>query len=423
VLLTMRERRKFEDELIAARKAVEETAKAKDEFVAMVSHELRTPLTAITGWLHILQEGATDPETVRESVEVIERNALMQRQLIEDLLDFSRITAGKLRLDVAYVDLHTVVRNAIDVVRPAVDAKGIRLSSILDPNAGPITGDANRLQQVIWNLLSNAVKFTPKNGKILIQLRRANSHAELLISDTGVGIDPEFLPFVFERFRQEDNSRTRRYGGLGLGLAITKEIVELHGGTIQARSAGCGLGSSFELHFPIPSVQAGIAASSGAGVPTSHQELGETAQTSETDHKTQPLSHLRIVAVDDVAESLEVIARILRKAGAEVETAASAEAAMELLTSRLPDLLVADLGMPDVDGFELLRRIRASDGPLRSLTAIALSALVTDADRLRAIEVGFQAFISKPVTPKELVLTVLNLSRIRPAKTLTDAIE
>jgi PAS domain S-box-containing protein len=382
-----------------ARAEAERMSEMKDEFLATLSHELRTPLSAILGWSHILRRGTANEADLRKGLDTIERNARVQTQLIEDLLDMSRITSGKVRLDIQPVEPLAVIEAALETVRPAADAKGIRIEKLLDPSAGPISGDPSRLQQVIWNLVSNAIKFTPKEGKVQVLLERVNSHIEISVADTGIGIKPEFLPHVFERFRQADGSPTRRYGGLGLGLSIVKHLVELHGGTVHVRSAGTGRGATFAVHLPLMVVQ--------------RQALNELRHHPRTpnprpmEFKPLDLSGLKILVVDDEPDARDLVKRVLADCNAQVITANSAEDALLLVEMERPHVLVSDIGMPDVDGFELIRRVRALGGARGgNVPAIALTAFARSEDRTRALHAGYQAHVTKPAEPSELIATV-----------------
>ncbi|HKQ51815.1 MAG TPA: ATP-binding protein [Pyrinomonadaceae bacterium] len=406
VLMQMRQRDKYEDEILQAKRAAEEAARAKDEFLAVVSHELRTPLTAILGWARMLQTGTLDEKMAARALDAIERNAESQNQLIGDLLDFSRIISGRMRLDVGRVELAEVVAAAIDVVSPAAEAKGIRLQTTLDPNAGPVSGDRERLQQVMWNLLSNAVKFTPKGGRVQVRLARVNSSVEITVSDTGQGISPEFLPYVFDRFRQADQTTTRRQAGLGLGMAITKHLLELHGGTIRAESLGEGQGSTFVVKLPVMIVhRAEAAAEAAAGQRHAHEDRTQTAELARLDG-------VRVLVVDDERDARELLTTILAQSGALVTSAASAADALEQLPLAKPDLLVSDIEMADEDGYSLIRRVRALEEKNRGprIPAIALTAHARSTDRLRALSEGFQMHMPKPVEPAELVLAIANLT-------------
>jgi PAS domain S-box-containing protein len=383
----------------AARAEAERLGELKDQFLATLSHELRTPLSAILGWTQILLRRELAREEQLKAVEVIERNARIQTQLIEDLLDMSRIASGKLRLDVQPLEPSTFVEAAVQTVRPAAEAKGIRLETVIDPFAGPISGDPGRLQQVVWNLLSNAIKFTAKGGKVQVVLQRVNSHIEIVVADNGIGIQPEFLIHVFERFRQADASTTRNYSGLGLGLSIVKQLVELHGGTIRAQSAGRGQGSTFTVELPVV---------------VAHRQNRETRRihpaaptAAAADYRVADLSGLRILVVDDEPDARTLIQRLLEDCGAEVFTAANVGEALSLVRSAKLHLLVSDIGMPGADGYQLLEQVRELDDPaLASLPAIALTAFARSEDRTRALRSGFVLHLSKPVEPAELIATV-----------------
>jgi PAS domain S-box-containing protein len=387
----------------AARTEAERMSEMKDEFLATLSHELRTPLNAILGWSQVLRTGDKAQADYLKGLETIERNARVQTQLIEDLLDMSRITSGKLRLDIQPLLPASFIEAAIETVKHAADANGIRIEKVLDPAAGPIAGDPGRLQQVIWNLLSNAIKFTPKNGRIEVRLERVNSHIEISVADSGIGIKPEFLPFLFERFRQADASTTRKYGGLGLGLSIVKNLIELHGGIVEVSSPGTGLGTTVTVHLPLTAVHRSA-------------ELVERLQQKPlgsyvTTFIPAELAGLKVLVVDDQADARDLIKRILEDCAAEVLTAATAAEAVAVIEATRPDILVTDIGMPDADGFELLRRVRAL-GPERGGTvhAIALTAFARSEDRTRALRAGFQVHVAKPVDPSELVATVASVA-------------
>jgi len=382
-----------------ARAEAERASRMKEDFLANLSHELRTPLNAIVGWTQVLRRRAMDDDEIRQGLETIERNARVQARLIEDLLDMSRITSGKVRLDVQPVDPVSFIEAAVDAVRPAADARGIRLEKMLDPAAGPISGDPRRLQQVIWNLLSNAIKFTPKDGTVQVLLERVGAQVEISVADTGIGITPAFVAHAFERFRQADASSARRHGGLGLGLAIVKQLVELHGGTVQVKSLGEGAGTVFTVQLPIAAVHR--TADNGKRL---HPH---PAKTLSSDFKISDLSGIRVLVVDDEADARDLFKRVLADCGAEVLTVASAGEALVVVETERPHVLLSDIGMPDIDGFELLRRVRAL-GPARGgkLPAIALTAFARSEDRTRALRAGFLVHVAKPVEPAELVATV-----------------
>ncbi len=389
----------------AARSQAERVSLQKDEFLATLSHELRTPLNAILGWAQILRRGKLDDkESVEEGLDVIERNARVQTQLIEDLLDMSRIVSGKIRLDVQRVDLQDVVKAAVASVRHSAEAKEIRLQVVLDPLAGPVRGDPNRLQQCFWNLLSNAIKFTPKGGKVQVGLERVNSHLEVCVTDTGQGIRPEFLPHVFERFRQADGSTTRKHGGLGLGLSIVKHLVELHGGAVRAKSAGEGQGSTFCVELPLMVVHP-----PEPEVPREHPRAPAAASAERFDHPS--LDGLTVLVVDDEADARTLIKRVLEECGARVLLAASAAEGFEILRRERPSMIVSDIGMPGEDGYDFIRRVRKLPAAEGGRTpAAALTAFARAEDRTRALRAGYQTHVAKPVEPTELSAVVASLA-------------
>jgi PAS domain S-box-containing protein len=385
-----------------ARSEAERANRLKDEFLATISHELRNPLNAIMGWAHMLQLGKLNEANTERAVETIYRNAKSQSQLVSDLLDVSRIISGKLRLDVRTVDLIYIINAAIDSIRPAADAKGIRLQTMLDPAAGPISGDADRLQQIVWNLLTNAVKFTPKSGKIQVKLQRIDSHVEIIVSDSGVGISKEFLPYVFDRFRQADASTTRIHGGLGLGLSIVRQLVDLHGGSVGVESEGEGKGATFIITLPFVGVI--------------NQKDGETVAVTKIDEIVTfdglpSLQGLKVLVVDDEADTRELIREVLKECGSEVVMSRSAAEALEALEQHNPDILISDLGMPDEDGYSLISKIRSLP-PERGgqIPAAALTAYARAEDRMRVLRSGFQFHLPKPVDSAELVTVVASLA-------------
>ena len=387
--------------------AVQEANRLKDDFLASLSHELRTPLSAILGYARLLRTGNFAADRHAKAIETIERNATSLAQIVEDVLDISRIVSGKIRLNVQPVDLPDVVRNAIDAVTPAADAKNIRIERVLDPHAWPISGDPERLQQILWNLLSNAVRFTNKGGKVQVRLERVNTHVEVVVSDTGIGISPDFLPHVFERFRQADGGIGRERGGLGLGLSIARQLTEMHGGAIEAASGGMGLGSTFRVKLPLMIV---------------HPLRQETERVDPRSAVTSPtfapgdLEGIHVLAVDDEPDALLLVAELLRVAGAKVTTACSAAEAIEHLGSQVPDVLLADLGMPNVNGFQFLEQIRRHPNmAVRRLPAAALTAYARSEDRVRALRAGFHMHLAKPIDPAELVAAIATLSkRVEP---------
>ncbi|MEO8136841.1 MAG: ATP-binding protein, partial [Betaproteobacteria bacterium] len=379
----------------SARSAAERLSEMKDLFLANLSHELRTPLSAIVGWSHVLRRGTRSEEDLQKGLSTIERNARIQTQLINDLLDMSRITSGKVRLDIQPVVPVTFVEAAIETVRPAADAKAIRLNSLLDPAAGPLSGDPNRLQQVMWNLLSNAIKFTPRGGKVEVLLSSVNSHVEICVGDTGIGIQPEFIDHVFERFRQADASTTRTHGGLGLGLSIVKHLVELHGGTVRVDSAGKGKGSTFTVQLPVAVIRA-----KSFTEDRTHPRMEKPAPAEFAD---LDLAGIKVLVVDDEGDVRELVCRVLDDCGAKVVASSSAGEALRMLDRDRPDVLISDVGMPDMDGYEFLRQVRARG---HRLPAIALTAFARSEDRTRALRAGFLVHVAKPVEQAELIATV-----------------
>jgi PAS domain S-box-containing protein len=370
----------------------------KDDFLATLSHELRTPLNAILGYSRMLRSGVVDRERQDRALEIVERNATALSRMVADVLDVSRIAAGKVRLNVQPIDLRMAIEEAIATIRPAADAKGVRLQTVMEAPAGPVLGDADRLQQVIWNLLSNAVRFTPRGGLVQVRLHQIGSDLEIVVSDSGAGITPEFLPHVFERFRQADSRLSREYGGLGLGLAISRELIELHGGTIRAESDGSGKGATFSvrlLQSPTSSNRFDIAEERRRVEPR-----GPAATTVD-------LSGLQILIVDDDPDALTLMREILEAAGATVISADSGHAALSVLDGQTPHAIVSDLGMPGMDGFELLAELRRSPVESRQrIPAAALTAYARSEDRARSLKSGFQIHLSKPIDPRELVAAV-----------------
>jgi PAS domain S-box-containing protein len=386
-----------------ARAEAERTSQMKDEFLATLSHELRTPLSAILGWAQVLRRGSRDPSDLQRGLQTIERNARAQAQLIEDLLDMSRITSGKVLLDMQNVAPAPFIDAAIDTVRPAADAKNIRIEKSYAPDVGTIAGDPARLQQVIWNLLSNAIKFTPSGGAVTIELVQHAGQVQITVRDTGAGIKPEFITHVFERFRQADASTTRRHGGLGLGLSIVKHLIEQHGGTVRAESAGEGLGASFTIELP-------AAAPSTSPARSARAMMIKTPAPSTGEFTLRDLGGVNVLVVDDDRDARELIFRILSDCQASVRIAGSAREAVDAMRVSPPDLLISDLGMPEVDGFELLAWVRQlSRDHGGEVPAVALTAFARSEDRLRALEAGFSAHISKPVEPSELIAVVASL--------------
>lgn len=385
-----------------ARAEAERTALLKDEFLATVSHEMRTPLTAMLGWVQLLRNGSLPPETVPQALETIERNARAQAKLIDDLLDMSRILSGRLRLDMQAVNILDTVEAAVAAAEPGAAAKKIKLVRALDPKTGPVSGDPTRLQQVIWNLLNNSIKFTPKGGTITVSLERVNSHLEVSVIDTGEGISPEFLPHVFDRFRQQDASTVRRHEGLGLGLSIVKQLVELHGGNVRAKSPGLGQGATFIVALPI-----------AVGPNETLEKSVKAAPESPACEDAVPtLLGTRILVVDDDADARELLRSILAQSGASVRTASSVPDALKQLEDRLPHVLVSDIGMPGEDGYALIRQVRLLNPEKGGqVPALALTAFARSDDRRRAIGAGFHMHLAKPVEPAELVTVVASLAK------------
>jgi signal transduction histidine kinase/CheY-like chemotaxis protein len=385
-----------------AREQAEIASRSKDEFLSLLSHELRTPLNAIMGWTRMLTSTQLAPEAVSTALETIDRNAKLQSRLIDDMLDVSRIMSGKLRLDAQPVDLTSSINAAVDTLRPAADAKEIRIYVVLDFGSGTVLGDPMRLQQVVWNLLSNAIKFTPKGGSVRVSLERVNSHYEVNVADTGPGIEPKFLPFVFERFRQADSSTTKNYGGLGLGLAIVRQLVELHGGTVEAANRQDETGAIFTVKLPVMVTKS---QSVPDAEPVNAVELvGDGAFDCPAE-----LEGIKVLAVDDDADSRMLLSAILGQCGAVVQTCESAAETLNVIKSFRPDVLVSDIGMPEQDGYELIKIIRSGNSDLRRIPAVALTAFARVEDRMKALSAGFNMHVPKPVEPAELITVIASL--------------
>ncbi|MBD2776309.1 response regulator [Iningainema tapete] len=387
VVLDITERKRREEEL-------EQTNRLKDEFLAVVSHELRTPLNAILGWAKLLRSRNFDQATQNRSLEIIERNAIQQNLLINDILDTSVLTRGQMQLEASVINLVTVMENALNTVRLSAEAKSIILVSIIDSQEVLVKGDANRLQQVVWNLLANAIKYTQNGGKVEVRSvkQEDGSYAQITVSDNGIGISPDFLPYVFERFRQGDGINSRSRNGLGLGLAIANQLVEMHGGTISAHSDGLGLGATFTVKLPLL------------------KDLKQEQQARSNSSCVTLLHGLKILAVDDDVDNLELIAEILQGEGANVTALSQADAALQILPELNPDVLVSDIGMQPIDGYELMRQIRSLEaGQSRNLPAIALTAYAREEDKIQVLATGFQMYLSKPVDPIDLVTAISNL--------------
>jgi signal transduction histidine kinase/ActR/RegA family two-component response regulator len=382
----------------------EESSRLKEEFLATISHELRTPLSAILGWTRMLRMGQLSPENSAKALDTIERNARAQSQLVDDLLDVSRIITGKLRMDVRPSDPSSFIDAAVEAVRPAAEAKGVRVQKVIDTGPISIPGDPVRLQQVVWNLLSNAIKFTPRGGRVQIRSERVNSHLEIVVSDTGQGISPDFLPHVFDRFRQADQKTSRQHGGMGLGLAIVRHLVEMHGGTVSANSEGEGKGATFTVSLPIAPVYQ-VDSSAGRVHPGARDLL-------PPNDITDRLDELKILVVDDEADTRELLRQGLEYCGATVSVAGSAAEAVEALMAQTPDILISDIGMPAVDGYDLIRQVRrlpATDGG--KIPAIALTAYTRTEDRLQALRAGYDMHVPKPVELAELVAVAASVVR------------
>jgi PAS domain S-box-containing protein len=391
-----------------ARKQAELASRMKDEFLATVSHELRTPLTAIVGWVRMLRSRSLPTERVEQALEVIDRNVRSQAQLIEDLLDISRITMGKLRLDVRPVQPAGVINAAVESLTVAAEARRVRIQTILDSHAGPISGDFERLQQVVWNLLSNAIKFTPKGGRVQVVLERVNSHIEIRVSDNGRGVKPAFLPFVFDRFSQGEAPATRQHGGLGMGLAISKAIIELHGGSIAAYSEGEGKGTTFTVTIPVMAV---------SKEPSSAERIHPSEWTEISVDCPPEISGLKVLVVDDDSDTCDMIRAVLEQCGGVVMTAIDAESALDAFRSWKPAVLISDIGLPEVDGYELVRRVREDERTSGFRTpAVALTAFARIEDRVKALAAGYQMHVAKPVEPGELLTIVASLASFMDRK-------
>ncbi len=383
-----------------ARAEAEMANRTKDEFLATLSHELRTPLNAMFGWVHLLRTGKLDAATVERGLEVLDRNTRAQAQLIDDLLDMSRIVTGKLRLEVRPTELAPVVQAALDAIRPAAEARGVRLSAALSPDAGPVSGDPTRLQQVVWNLLANAVKFTPRDGWVEVRLERAGTQVQVEVRDSGQGVKAEMLPHLFERFFQADSTSTRTHGGLGLGLAIVRHLVELHGGTASAHSAGEGQGATFTVRLPVLAVRMG---------PSSPERPGPQAAW-----KPAPgagIRGLRVLVVDDEADAREMLALVLAQGGALVTAVGSVREALDALEAGQPDVLVSDVDMPEEGGYALIQQVRARSRERGGqVPAVALTAHARAEDRTRILAAGFQMHAPKPIDPDELAAVIQSLA-------------
>ncbi|MCT7952355.1 response regulator [Ancylothrix sp. C2] len=382
----------------------------KDEFLAVLSHELRTPLGPILGWAQLLRMKKPDEQTLIRGLETIERNANIQTQLIEDLLDVSRILRGKISLNVRLLDLRLIITAALETVQLAAEAKSIEIETQMPENVGQVRGDAGRLQQVMWNLLSNAVKFTPSGGRVQIFLQEVEDWVEVKIKDTGKGIEPAFFPYMFDYFRQADSSTTRKFGGLGVGLGIVRHLVELHGGVVEAESAGEGMGATFTVKLPVFNEN-----KTSRLKPISQQRFGETADSWVREHlpPISPLAGIRVLVVDDETDTLELITWMLKDAGAIAAGVTSAQSAIEVWEGFQPDVLISDIGMPEEDGYSLIARVRTRMSADKVIPAIALTAYAREEDRQRAFSAGFQEHITKPVESLSLIAAVAVLTEVK----------
>jgi signal transduction histidine kinase len=401
--LANQQREEMLDAERSARMAAQRATRVKDEFLATLSHELRTPLSAILGWTQLLLKGESPrgPDEQKRAIEVIDRNARAQVQLIDDLLDLSRIMTGKLRLELHQISFASVVEAAVDSAQPSADAKGIRLKAMLGASQDIVSADGARLQQVVWNLLTNAIKFTPKGGQVHVLLQRVNSHLELSVSDTGIGIPPNYLPHVFDRFSQKDSSTTRAFGGLGLGLAICKQLVELHGGSITAASQGEGKGATFSVQLPLSIMQLQDESSPRIH-PTTETQPGEILSLPRLDG-------VHVFSVDDEPDARELLRTVLEDQGAKVTSFGSAHEALTALKTTKPTVLICDVGMPKTDGYQLIRTVRAEESRSERIPALALTAFARAEDRKRSLLAGYQAHLAKPFDVGELILVVADL--------------
>ena len=390
----------------AARAEAEEASRMKDEFLATVSHELRTPLNAMLGWARLVRSGQLGQADTERALETIERNAKLQAQIIEDLLDVSRIITGKLCLNTRFCELAAIIEAAVEAMRPAARAKALHLKVALDDQLGPVLLDPDRMQQIIWNLLSNAIKFTPSGGQVEIRLERAGTDALISVTDTGMGISSEFLPYVFDRFRQADGSSTRKHGGLGLGLAIVKHLVELHDGSIAVESLGAGHGTTFSVRFPLTATE--------REAEVRADPLGQPLTEPHSIINQAALSGVRVLMVDDEADARELISFILLQSGAEVRAVVTASEAMQEFLIWQPDIIISDIGMPGQDGYALIRQLRmleAQRGRERKTPAVALTAYARGEERAQALAAGYQVHLAKPVEPAHLVSVITSLTK------------
>jgi len=382
-----------------ARASAEIANRVKDDFLAMLSHELRTPLNAIFGWTHLLKRGKLSDADRARGIDIIQRNAEAQRAIIDELLDISRIVTGKLQLEPKPIELVSVIQAAIDAVRPAAEAKNIQIVTVLDANAGLVMGEAVRLQQVVWNLLSNAVKFTRKDGHVEVELNSVGSHVEIVVRDTGEGIEPEFLPYIFERFRQADTSAKRSHGGLGLGLSIVSSLVAMHSGDIRAESDGKGKGATFIVTLPLITELVRPTEPIAAGYSQSIAELN-----------LDVLSGLKVLTVDDQQDTREMITLALGRYGAEVRVSDSASTALKMIEDWKPDVVVSDIGLPEMDGYDFMRRLREIEGDGERIPAIAVTGYAGVVDESKALDAGYALHLSKPIELNELAKAIARVS-------------
>jgi signal transduction histidine kinase/CheY-like chemotaxis protein len=392
--------KRVEEAMLRSNQELLQANRIKDEFLATLSHELRTPLNAIVGWIRLLRAGRLDDRGYERALETIDRNATLQAKLVEDLLDGSRIITGKLRLRLGAIDPVSVIEASINSVRPAAELKGITVESELESGGGLVTADGDRLQQVMWNLLSNAIKFTPAGGRVRVRMRRTGDGLVVEVADDGAGIEPQFLPYVFDRFRQADASTTRSHGGLGLGLAIVRHLIELHGGVVSARSDGRGRGAAFTITLP------------WTARPTARRLTAPVAPATEapaTAATPDALDHVGVLIVDDEDDARELLAAAFAQMGATVQLAANADAALAAIARQRPDVVVSDIGMPGEDGYSLLRRLRACESGQARLPAIALTAYATKEDVARALSAGYDLHVAKPVNAAQLARTIVEL--------------
>jgi signal transduction histidine kinase/CheY-like chemotaxis protein len=398
-----------------ARAEAEAANRNKDEFLATLSHELRTPLTAILGWSHLLRSKKLDDADINRAIDTIERNAKSQSQLIDDLLDVSRIITGKLQIDRAPVALANVIEAAYDAVRPAAEAKEIHFDFSVEPARSLVMGDQNRLQQVFWNLFSNAVKFTPHGGEVKVAATINNGSVRVSVTDTGIGISDEFLPFIFDRFRQADGSTTREHGGLGLGLAIVRHLMGLHQGTVEVESEGRGRGSTFTIM--LPTAASDVVARSAAA----HTVVYDSGAL-QSFSSAEALQGLRILVVDDEADARDLLMTILKRCGSDVRCSESASDAMQTFSEWNPDILVSDIGMPNEDGYSFIKRVRQlKSDRAQKIPAVALTAYATDEDRLRALEAGFHTHVPKPIEPENFVSSIASVLKSQEAVSVPEA--